>query len=72
MFRKGGIKRFRINEGNIPCIEEHLAETINDFPIFGEDVPSIGAKIDDGDGVSIIKIGSDIDGIRQDELNPGH
>ena len=43
-------------------------------PIFGEDgFPFIGAEvIDDGDGVSIMIGGPDIDGIRfGDELNPG-
>ena len=71
------LKDLGLSEGTYPPlpIEEHIAETINDFPIFGEDgFPLIGAEvIDDGDGVSIIKIGGpDIDGIRfGDELNPG-
>ena len=71
------LKDLGLAEGVYPPLppEEHFAETINDFPIFGPDgFPLIGAEIlDQGDGVAILKIGGpDIDGIRfGDELNPG-
>ncbi len=71
------LKDLGLEEGVYPPlpINEHIAETINDYPIFGPDgFPLFGAEvIEDDNGFQIIKVGGpDIDGLRWgDDDNPG-